>query len=361
MQLECVEMGRKPEIPFGKIRKVMIRSANWVGDAVMSLPAIDALRMSFPQAEISILTKPWVAELYQGNPALDRIILYESPGRHQGFWGKWRLSREIRGKRFELALLLQNAFEAAWISCLAGIPTRAGYNTDARTLLLTHPVAVNGQIKQGHQVHYYLGLVRALGCQTPQPIPMLRAFPAREKEAQAILKSMGLSESDRLVGISPGATFGSAKEWFAERFGELAERITGALRAKILIFGSPGDQRVAARLCQNSRVQLFDLTGRTSLGQAIALIARCRLFVSNDSGLMHVAAALRIPLVAIFGSTDPQRTGPLSPNSRVVRHSIPCGPCLKTECPENRRCMDLISVDEVYKSVMEFSDAVFGL
>ncbi len=341
------------KVPLSDVKRVLIRSANWVGDAVMTLPAIASVRLTFPQAKICILAKPWVVEIFQENPVVDQVSYYQSPGIHRGFRGRWRLSRELKREGFELALLLPNSFEAALISFLAGIPRRAGYDTDCRGLLLTHPVHMDGKIKKGHQVDYYLEMVRSLGFQRAERIPSLRVSEERQKEASRMLKSLGLEESQEFVGISPGATYGPAKHWFPERYGELADRIVRNLGARTLIFGSEGDKKVASQVCQKARVPLIDLTGKTSLGQAMALISRCRLFVTNDSGLMHVAAALRIPLIAIFGSTDPGKTGPLGEVCRVVRKPLACGPCLKAECPEERRCMDLISVDEIYDEVLK--------
>jgi len=342
-------MGKVEFVASSHIRKVLIRSANWVGDAVMSLPAIASVRRTLPQAEVSILAKPWVAEIFEKNPLVDRVIIYQSPGVHQGLRGKWLLARQLKKEGFELAILLQNAFEAALISFLAGIPRRSGYNTDARGFILTHPVAMTGKIKREHQVDYYLEMVGSLGFQRVPTFPSLRVSVERQEEARLKLESFGFGESQKLVGISPGATYGSAKEWFPERFAELADRIIGDSGARVLIFGSGGDKKVAAQVRQNARAPLVDLTGMTTLAQAMALIARLRLFITNDSGLMHLAAALGVPVMAIFGSTDPERTGPRGEVCRVVRRPVPCAPCLKTECPTGRRCMGLISVDEVYE------------
>jgi len=347
-------MERTLEIPFGDVRKILIRSANWVGDAVMSLPAMASVRQGFPGVEISLLAKPRVAEIYRENPLVDRVILYRDPGIHHGWGGIWQLARQIREEKFDLAILLQNAFEAALISFLARIPQRAGYRTDGRGILLTHAVAVNGEVKKGHQVDYYLELMRRLGLQPTQRVPILEVAEGWKKESERILKKMGWEGSDRLVGISPGATYGSAKEWFPERYGELSERMVKDFGAHIFIFGSEEDEKVAAKMKEAARVPLMDLTGKTTLGQAIALISKCRLFITNDSGLMHVAAALGVPLVAIFGSTDPRRTGPLGTVSRVIHKAIPCAPCFQKRCPEDRKCMDLISVEEVYEEVKKF-------
>jgi heptosyltransferase-2 len=339
-------------ITSASIRKVLIRSANWVGDAIMSLPAVASVRRTLPRAEISILAKPWVADLFQEFPEADRVIPYRSPGFHGGITGKWRLARELRGERFDLALHLPNSFESAFIPFLAGIPRRAGYNTDARGILLTHRVPLNRRVKRGHQVEYYLHLLRSLGFDAAPGIPSLKISPGRVKAAEEILESSGVKESDSLVGMSPGAKFGSAKEWFPDRYAQLARRISAELGARILILGNLGDRQAASQICGGA-VSAIDLTGRTTLAQAIGLIARCRLFISNDSGLMHVAAALGVPLMAVFGSTDPLRTGPLNKNSRVFHKSLPCAPCLKPECPEDRECMARITVEEVFEEAKE--------
>ena len=344
-------MGEGNINPLKQVRKILIRSANWVGDAVMSLPALASVRQSYPRAEIFILAKPWVAGLFQGFRDTDRVVLYQSPGIHECLRGKWRLARELRLGKFDLALHLPNSFESALISFLAGIPQRAGYNTDGRGVLLTHRVPVDGKVKSGHQVEYYLYLLRSLGFQTTGGIPALEPSPKQLKEADQILESLGVEKSDPLIGFSPGAQYGSAKEWFPDRYGELADRISREMGARILILGSLGDRLGALQISQKAGPAAVDLTGKTTLSQAIGLIARCRLFITNDSGLMHVASALGTPLVAIFGSTDPLRTGPLGKNSRVLYKPIPCAPCLRTECREDRKCMGLITVDEVYGEV----------
>lgn len=331
------------------VRKVLIRSANWVGDAVMSLPAIASIKRSLPRAEIIILAKPWVADLFQECREIDRVILYRSPGRHEGFRGKWRLARELKAERYDLALHLPNSFESALISFLAAIPRRVGYNTDGRGILLTRRVAVNGEIRKIHQVEYYLRLIESLGIQSAGSIPSLTISPQRLEEAAGILDPLGIGKLDPLIAISPGAKYGSAKEWFPERYAELIQRISREMNARVVILGSPGDREAASRICSSRGPSAIDLTGKTSLAQAASLIARCRLLITNDSGLMHVAAALEVPLIAIFGSTDPQRTGPLSRNSRILQKPVPCAPCLRTLCPEDRKCMAMITVDEVFE------------
>ncbi len=315
----------------------------------MTLPALASIREGLPKRHIAVLTKPWVADIFSNNPLVDETILYESPGIHEGVRGKWRLARELGKKHFDLAILFQNAFEAALIAYLAGIPRRAGYNTDARGILLTRAVPVNGMIKKGHQVDYYRAMTAGLGFQSRPSHPSLTLTKAQREEGERILDSRGLQRERRLIGFAPGASYGPAKQWFPERFAVLADRLSRDWGARILIFGSQGDRGIASQLIRNARREIVDFTGQTTLEQAMGLMARCRLFVTNDSGLMHVAAALGVPVVAVFGSTDPARTGPLGENCRLVRKPLPCAPCLKTHCPEKRECMEKITVDEVYE------------
>lgn len=343
-------MGEAVQTPWEGVRRVLIRSANWVGDAVMSLPAVASVCRGVPRAEVTILAKPWVGDLFSPFPGVHRVIPYLSPGVHGGIKGRWRLAQELKKGRFDLALHLPNSFDSALLSFMAGIPRRAGYGTDGRGILLTHRVPVDGKVKRGHQVEYYLHLIRSLGLQAGSDIPSLQVPQAWIPDADAVLKSAGGGEGP-FVGLSPGSQYGSAKEWFPERFGELGRRISGELGGHLLILGSAGDRAAASPILRIVGPKAADLTGKTTLGQAMAIIARCRVFVTNDSGLMHVAAALRVPLVAIFGSTDPSRTGPLGATSRVIYKGLSCAPCLKNKCPQKRECMEAVSVEEVFEAV----------
>lgn len=335
------------------IRHLLIRSANWIGDAVMTTPAIRALRKNFPDAEISILSKPWVAPVFENSPYLDQVLCYDAEGRHRAVAGKFRLARDLRKIPFDAAILLQNAFEAAFISFLAGIPVRAGYDTDGRKLLLTHPVPCTPEIKGIHQTGYYLGILEGLGLQTRgQELELAISREDRER-ALEILRQHGISGKRRRAGINPGATFGTAKRWFPERYAELCRRIQNAEESDILVFGGPGEAALGEHICQMVGKCCINLAGRTSLREAMALIETCYLFITNDSGLMHVAAALDVPQIAIFGSTDHVTTAPLSPKSRIVRVPTRCSPCLKPDCPQgHHRCMKDITVDMVYSAVV---------
>jgi len=336
------------------IKRLLIRSTNWIGDAVMTTPAIRGIRKNFPDAEISILAKPWVAPVFESSPYIDNILIYDDAGKHKGLSGKLCLARELREYRFDAAILLQNAIEAALVAFFAGIPCRIGYNTDVRGFLLTHSVPCTPQIKKIHQTGYYLGILQGVGLKTDGLSLDLVVAEKYQERAVEILSQYGISRKDRLVGINPSATFGPAKQWFPKRYAGLADRIKEVFGARIIIFGGPGDRELGREISQMMQHKPIDLSGKTDLQEAIALINRCNLFITNDSGLMHVATALDIPLIAIFGSTNPITTGPKGLNSRIVRVPVECSPCLKPECPKGHlKCMHQIDVDMVFDVVKE--------
>ncbi|HED00496.1 MAG TPA: lipopolysaccharide heptosyltransferase II [Proteobacteria bacterium] len=345
------------------IKNILIRSTNWVGDAIMTTPAVKAIRQNFPAAKISILAKPWVKDVFAANPCIDRVIVYDSMHRHKGLRGQVRLAKELAEEGFDLAILLQNAFEAAWLAYLARIPRRAGYNTDARSLLLTHGVPLKKETKKIHQVYYYLRMLEGLGLEVDQK-PQLFLKPAPDDIAwarKALLPLIpplkkgdtgGFSDENKLIGINPGAAYGPAKRWLPERFVELAGMLTRQVDAKVVVFGTNADRKVGEGALAKAPECVINMAGKTTLGQAMALMAQCRVFITNDSGLMHVAAALHIPLVAIFGSTNPVTTGPFSDRAVIVRKDIDCSPCLKAVCPVDFRCMKAITTEEVYEAAL---------
>lgn len=335
------------------IERLLIRSTNWIGDAVMTTPAVRAIRRNFPNSRITMLAKPWVAPVFENSPHVDDIFIYDAKGRHRGVAGIPRLARDLRRQGFDAAILLQNAFEAGLIAFLAGIPVRIGFDTDGRRLLLTHPVRRQPGIKKVHQTLYYLEILRKNGLIIEKPRLELFIGVEDNARAAAILEESGVSAGDFLVGINPGATYGTAKRWFPDRFAELCRRLQKTRNARIAVFGGPGEEDLGERICRAVGGGCVNFSGKTSLREAMALIGRCGLFVTNDSGLMHVAAALDVPLVAVFGSTDFTTTSPAGDLSRIVTVAADCAPCLKTDCPADHRCMREISVDMVYEATAE--------
>jgi len=338
----------KPQVDFNAVKRIIIRATNWVGDAILTTPAVRAVRKDFPDAEITMLAKPWVAPVFYNSPHVDHVFRYEAEGRHRGWLGKARLVKALRKGKFDLAILFQNAFEAAMLTYLAGIPNRLGYDTDQRRFLLTHRIKMAPRLKQIHEIDYYLGILAAVGLKLDGRDLMLRLTERERSRAREILRKQHITRGDTLVGVSPGATFGSAKRWPPERYGALCDKIYESHGVRIIIFGGPGEEATGRRVSEAMKHPTVNLCGKTTLRETAALIERCRLFVTNDSGLMHVAAALSVPLIAIFGSTNPITTGPSSVKSRVVRALVSCSPCLKPECPSDHKCMADISVDRVY-------------
>ena len=342
------------------IRRILIRAANWVGDAVMSTPMIRAVRRNFPLAEIHVLAKPWVAPVFENSPDVDRIISYDARGRHANTRGILRLCGELRAEDFDLAVLVQNAFEAALIARLAHIPRRLGYNTDGRTLLLTHAVPMTRRIKRRHQIDYYLGVLEGAGLRTFGRETALYISAAERVRAARILKKASAAHTDGIIGLNPGAAFGGAKRWLPERFAELGRRLRSRRPGRpVVIFGGPGEADLGNAIRRGIGEGGINLAGRTTLREAMALIERCRIFVTNDSGLMHAADALNIPVIAIFGPTNHTTTSPSGPYSRMVRVPVPCSPCMKPECPiedplRRHQCMRAVTVDRVCGEALAF-------
>ncbi len=254
------------------------------------------------------------------------------------------MGHELRSRQFDCAILLQNAFEAAWIAWLAKIPTRIGYKRDGRQLLLTRAIVppIPGEIPR-HERFYYLELLRRAG--------LIDALPACE----SIKLGAGRAPiGKRVIGVSPGAAYGTAKRWLPERFAEAAGALAEARGASIALFGTKGERALCeevARLLNGHEVTNY--AGETTLAQFIDLAAGCELFLTNDSGSMHIASALGVPTVAIFGATDDTTTGPTGLNARVVRQPVDCSPCLLRECPIDHRCMTGVSAERVVKEALQ--------
>ncbi len=336
-------------VKFQNIQRILIRAPNWIGDAVMATPAVRAVRAHFPEAAITVLAKPWVAEVFGANPHVDALLHYPDRGPHAGFAGLLGLAKALRKGRFDLAILLQNAFEAAFLAWLAGIPYRLGYGTDGRSLLLSHAVPVRPQDRQVHHIRYYLNLLSRAGLGLGHERLVVRIRPAETRRARAILAKQGVPAGAALLGINPGAAYGSAKRWPWQRYAALCQRLQADCRLTPLIFGGPGEAQLGEQIQERLGGGAVNLCGKTRLREAMSLIAACRLFVSNDSGLMHVAAGLNVPLLALFGPTDPVTTPPVGPNAHIIRLPLSCSPCLQRECPlGHHRCMAAITVDQVH-------------
>ena len=347
-------------------KNLLVRGVNWIGDSVMTLPALKALRKGLRGTKISLLVKPWVSAVFENNPDSDEIIPYGDM--HKGFIGKIKLSRTLSKKNFCGALLLQNAFDAALLPFLAGVKERIGYNRDGRRFLLTNAISVPSS--KMHQIYYYLNLVGQIGIKAEYSYPYIYLILDERLDARMRLKEM----KRPILGINPGATYGSAKRWFPERFAEVATWFVADTGGSVIIFGGKSEVDIADEIYKNIIPEfrktdtLLNVAGQTTLRELISLISECDVFLTNDSGPLHLAYALRTPMVAIFGSTDPRLTGPPPAvesqyNAVVVAPDIPCSPCFERSCKRNdMRCMYAVTSDDVYygiKKVLPHIPAVF--
>jgi heptosyltransferase-2 len=319
---------------------LLVRATNWLGDAVMTTPALAAVREGFPDARIVLLARPLVAEMFRHHPDVDEVMIYERPGRHEGALGRLRLAGELRRRRFDGALLLQNAFDAALIAFLGRIPERAGYPTDGRRFLLTLPVPLTPGILERHEVEYYLCLLDGLGIPRPVPVALKLTVTEEEREAMAArLASLGIARGAPIVTINPGAAYGSAKRWYPDRFAAVAEALSAEWNARVVVVGSTAEAPLAGEIEAAMRPPPVNLAGKTTVRELMALLSLSSFLVTNDSGPMHIGAALGVPLVAIFGPTDWRRTSPWSPLAKVVRVDIDCSPCRLRVCDRGHECM----------------------
>jgi|SRR5579863_3455257 len=331
--------------------RLMIRATNWVGDAILALPALRAVRAKFPDAEIAIVARPYVADIYRGQGVADELIPYDVRGEQRGWSGRERLARALKEKKFDCALLLQNAFDAAWLAWRAGIPERIGYARDGRSLLLTKaiPVPKAGEIP-AHEKFYYLELLRRAGwIQDLQDDPhiSLQVAPEQSEHAEATLLAAGARPGVSRIAVGAGASYGSAKCWPPDRFAQALAHFSTRKDVEIILLGTPAETQVSAAIAASAGRPVIDLTGKTAIAGLPALLSRCHLFLGNDSGAMHVAAAVGLPVVAIFGPTDPDGTAPVTPRCTIVQQRPYCSPCFLRRCPTDHRCMTAVTVPMV--------------
>lgn len=361
-------------------RRIVVRGVNWLGDAVMSTPALLRLRERFPEAHIALLTHQKLADLWLHHPAINEIVPFAANE------GVFAIGRRLRGMNFDLALVLPNSPRSALEVWAARIPRRIGYRRSWRNWFLTDLVAdrpgavtmhkrspaevrrlVAGEMAkrqtpiadteygtrntQAHHIHQYLHLTAALGA-NPEPLPPnLRVL---DSEVTAAAQKFGLAESTQWLALNPGAEYGPAKRWPAERFIAAAQQIQQRTNCCWLVLGGKGDVELAGSIAAKLSGSV-NLAGRTSLRELCAVLKFCRVLLTNDTGPMHVGAALGTPVIALFGSTSPELTGPGLPGVEqpgLVKGTAPCAPCFLRECPIDFRCMHSISADRVASAVL---------
>lgn len=329
------------------IRKVLVVAPNWIGDAVLALPAIASLRNALPSASVTILGLAHICELFKDSPYADDRIVYSV--------SSISTARDIRKHAFDLAVLLPNSFRTAMIVQLARIPYRCGYSRDGRGVLLNIAIKVDARVKGLTQTEYYMNIVNHIfhGQGTPK---QFRADREREwlhlskeelQHAKEILRNHNIPDGTLIIGINPGAAYGSAKRWYPERFALVSRDLANKYGARTIIFGSPQERDIAEEIETLAGAPAINLAGKTTIRELMSLIKQCHVFITNDSGPMHMASALDVPVVAIFGSTDPGKTGPMGGRKVVIKKNADCSPCFKRKCPTDLKCMDMITVEDV--------------
>jgi lipopolysaccharide heptosyltransferase II len=333
------------------VKKILIRGPNWVGDSVLAIPAMKAIRNCFPDAEITLLVRPWVAGLFTSAPFIDKVWTEPKPAR----LADWtRMAKAIRSTGFDLGLLLPNSFESALMMFLSRVPNRIGYATDGRGWMLTNSITPVGDGR--HQVDYYLDLVKTISSSTSRPSIEIQATAEERASARSLLQKQGIPAGSAFLVLNPGAAYGSAKRWHGDRFAKSAEVLTEELDLHIAVIGSDAERSVAEQIAAQIGGKAAVLNGMTSLETLIGVLAESSLMITNDSGPMHIAAALSIPTVAVFGSTDERVTGPSGPRTRIVKNPVECSPCLLRDCPIDHRCMNAVTVEDVCRAARELMD-----
>lgn len=334
-------------------QKILVSLPNWLGDVVMSLPTIKGMRWLFPESHLSVLVHSNFAPLFKDNQDINEVIPYHRGRGLKKFFSGFKIAKNVRKKRFDLVLILPRSFNSAMVSFVSNITERIGYAGDSRSILLTHSLPRDEKAVSQHRVYYFLNLLSHFGRHVPVSAPRLHIGKDEKKWVDETFKRLHVPAKAFLIGFNAGAAHGKAKRWLTERYLELAKRLIDKFDAHILLFGSSAESYLNSRILKKApKDKVIDFSGQTDILQLAALIKRCRLLVTNDSGPMHMAAAMRTRVVAVFGPTDPVTTSPFGNKHMLIYKSVDCSPCHKRTCPTDHRCMKQVGVDEVFKACL---------
>ena len=343
---------------MNEFKNILIVRTDRLGDVVLTTPAIAALRCAYPKAKISILISPSTREIVEGNPNIDEILIDDRKGSHNGFLGFWRLVREIKNKKFDVAFVYHTKKRTNLICFISRIPQRIGYQNDKFGFLLTQKIPDTRPLGNKHEAQYCLDVLKAVGIENENKKPVIVVKKEFEAWADRFLYDHGLSREEKLVAIHPGASCIS-KRWIPERFGEVADQIISLHHCKVVLVGASENKPIVTNLLSRMKNKVIDATGQTSVGQMAAILKRCQLLISNDSGPVHVAVALGVPVISIFGRNQaglsPMRWGPLGDKDIVLHKEVGCPVCLAHNCQINFKCLDEIKTSEVLEAVDSLS------
>jgi heptosyltransferase-2 len=338
--------------------KIAIRVPNWLGDSLMATPAILRAREIYPQARLTLVARPAFAAFWKSFPGVDSVFILDSKGSHAGLWGFWKAARELKQQKFDAALTLPLSFSSAFLFFAAQIPLRAGYAAEGRSLFLTRAVPLE-RARRTHLVREYLRLVER-GFDAPASAAK-RALWAPLKpgaaEVAALVRRHGLSRAG-WIALGPGATYGPAKRWPLPYWKQVIQKILDNRSEDLLVLGGREEADYLKPLVADFKKGAFGkrvhlMAGETSVPGLASLLARCRVLITNDTGPMHVAAAVGTPTVALFGSTSPAWTRPFGLGHEVLYHQTECSPCFQKSCPIGYVCLHRIKVEEVWRSTLK--------
>ena len=337
--------------------KMVVRGTNWVGDAVMTIPALHELRRIFPDAQITLYTLNWAKGIFQDVDFVDEILGFDRE--KSSFKTVLSQAKVWRKEKFDLAVLFPNSFESALLAKLGKVPNRFGYAKDGRSFLLTNPTKIPVWKNQRHEVFYYLNLVAEVeknhfGTSTVlenKPRFDLNVSEIRKTEARKFLTQNGVDLSKKLVIFCAGSANSPAKRWETESFAKLGDRLKSDLDIEVVLDGAKNEVEISQTVAAAMQIKPVVLTGKTSLAEGTAILSLADLLISNDTGPAHISAALGTKTLVIFGPTNPLTTQPLG--SEIIRKDVECAPCNFRECPIDHRCMTRIPADEVFEKAAE--------
>ena len=325
---------------------------NWLGDAVMATPIIADVRRQWPDANLTAMCQGAVCSLLIGNPHLNEIFSFTKPNEFLRKIANRDVVERVRQGKYALGILLPNSFSSAWTLWRGRVEERVGFISDKRRFLLTKALPFPEERGKEHLVTTYKRLLTPLGIPLSETAPEPFVTEEEREAAEELLSQYGVAKGDKVIGINPGAAYGSAKCWLPERFRGVTEKLLAHEGTTVLFFADEAGAPLVHEICKGLPPRVVNLAGKTSLRELMALIARCNAFLTNDSGPMHIAAALKTPLVALFGSTNEVATGPYQ-HGEVIHKHVSCSPCYKRTCPIDFKCMTQIEVDEVYKALLK--------
>lgn len=345
---------RPSEILMGELlnpKNIIVRMPNWVGDMVMATPILVDLRRAFPHAKITAMCRTPLSELLEEDPDVDEIFSFSKTSPFSRHSDRKGIVEKLQQGKYDLGILLTNSLSSAWWFWQGKVQNRIGFDTKGRGLLLTHPVPLPGGIHEQHLVTTYKQLLTSIDLPISTTPP--RIFVSEEEISQArnLLRQHGISEHHQIIGINPGATYGSAKCWLPERFREITRRLLEDKNVFVIYFGDQATSSLVKEISYGLSPRVVNLAGLTSLRELASLLTRCDVLLTNDSGPMHIAAALSVPIVALFGSTSKEVTGPFC-SGVVIQKAVECSPCYQRTCPIDFRCMKKIETDEVYQELI---------